>query len=73
MDDINSATGMDIVQKLEKSIIDTFVTYINKKLERDNVLYIRTIVGSMSIMNELYHTSTMLLSGRFSTQFTDGL
>ena len=71
VDDIKSATGMDIVQKLEKSIIDTFVTYINKKLERDHVLYVKAIVGSMSLISEKYHTPTMLLSGRFSTQFTN--
>lgn len=50
MDDIRSATGMDIVQKMEKRILDTIVNNINKQLETKNIIFIDKMIESLSLL-----------------------
>ena len=49
--DIKYATGMDIVQKLEKKLVDVIVSHINKELETKNNLYIHTLANSINIIS----------------------
>jgi len=61
---IKEAKDLQIVQQLEKILIDKLVEYINKELETKNNLYITTIVQSIYLISTEEFTPKMYLTSR---------
>jgi len=63
--DIEAATGMDIVQKMENKLVEALVTDINRQLETKNTIYIDILVKSISLMAMEEFTPKMLMNSRY--------
>jgi hypothetical protein len=65
MNDIITATGMDIVQKLESYLIGALVETINKELETKDTIYIESMANALILVNDEDFNPIMKLRSRY--------
>lgn len=68
LQDIKSATGMDVIQKLENQIIEKVVDYLNEELKTKNNLYVTKIISNINIISDNEYEPMAFIYTRYSVE-----